>query len=456
MPRTERRHPHQPDRRNTGRRVALIRGAGIAGAALVLGAVVTPSTVHAAADGSDGRWYYDIPRLAEVHQRTTGTGITIGLIDGRINTAVPDLVGADITVHEPSYCAAVEGGEAYPAITTEPDAEHATSMATMLVGRDAGLSGQPGIPGVAPGASLRVYVVAREDADPCEPPAGQPKPPSADATSDQVVRDAIADGVDIIVVPGARRMTAEVVAEAQRAGVIVIGSAGNDTGIVTGKPATYNGVVSTGTVTSAAELDLGSPSGARLGVVAPGAKTRAMAGTWNFYGTSTGSSNSAAYTAGALALAWSAHPDATANQILQALVLTAGGTVKDTPVHDDDWGYGLVNARTLVSVDPTTYPDENPFLSDDPTLEPLAGDVLGADPSTDTEPAPGTAAPAEPSRAADAGITGSDVLVLALIGGAAVVLVVVGGTAGFLLARRRRVTRGDATGHDPHRQARSS
>lgn len=424
--------------------IRLLRAAGIT---VTLGALLVPSAALAATDSGDGRWYYDIPRLAEVHQQTTGAGITIGLIDGRINTAVPDLVGADVQVHEPSYCAPVEGGEAYPAITTDPDAEHATSMATMLVGTDAGMNGQRGIPGVAPGASLRVYVVAREDDDPCEAPSGQPKPASAGATSDQVVRDAVADGVDIIVVPGARRMTADVVAEAQRAGVIVIGSAGNDTGIVTGKPATYNGVVATGTVTSAAELDLGSPGGARLGVVAPGAETRAMAGTWDYYGTSTGSSNSAAYTAGALALAWSAHPDATANQILQALVLTAGGTVKDAPVHDDDWGYGLVNARTLISVDPTTYPDENPFLSDDPTLEPLAADVLDAAQSAADDPAPNGAAPADPGAApVAASDTGTPAPVIA--GGAVALLVAAGVTTAVVLTRRRRADTASPTTRD--------
>lgn len=430
-------------------RAASRRAAAVAGAAAVLGALLAPGTASAAADNGDGRWYYDIPRLAEVHQQTTGSGITIGLLDGRINTAVPDLVGADVQVHEPSYCAAVEGGEAYPAVTTDPDARHATSMASLLVGTDTGLAGEPGVPGVAPDATVRVYVVAREDDDPCEPPAGQPKPPSADATSDQAVRDAVADGVDIIVVPGARRMTPEVVAEAQRAGVIVIGAAGNDTGIVTGRPATFNGVVSTGTVTSAAELDLGSPSGPRLGVVAPGAATRSISETWDYYGTSTGSSNSAAYTAGALALAWSAHPDATANQILQALVLTAGGTVKDAPVHDEDWGYGLVNARTLVSVDPTTYPDENPFLSDDPGLKPLASDVVGDEVPQETAPENDQAAstPAGPDGGSTDDVTEGGVPVIALVGGAAAVLALAGVATAVVVARRRRSTASGPTSH---------
>jgi hypothetical protein len=427
-------------------RAAPLRAARVAGVAAVLGAFLAPLPAFAAADGSDGRWYYDIPRLAEVHQQTTGSGITIGLIDGRINTAVPDLVGADIQVHEPSYCADVEGGPAHPATTTEPDAAHTTSIAAMIAGTDTGLDGARGIPAVAPGASVRVYAISMGDGVTCETPEGQPQPTGANATHDQSVRDAIADGVDIIVVPGDRRIGPEAVSEALRAGVIVIGAAGNNTGIVRGSPAKLNGVVSTGTVDAAAELDLGSPSGERLGVVAPGAATRTMAKTWDYYGTSTGSSNAAAYTAGALALAWSAHPDATANQILQALVLTAGGTVKDAPIHDDDWGYGLVNARTLVSVDPTTYPDENPFLSDDPSLEPLASVVLGADEGSDAEPAPEADEPAESEDAAAAADSGLPVI--AIVGGAAALLVV-GATTAVLVGRRRRAAL-DSTGNHAH------
>jgi hypothetical protein len=417
-------------------RVAPLRVPGVAGAAVVLGALLAPTPALAAADGGDGRWYYDIPRLAEVHQQTTGSGITIGLIDGRINTAVPDLVGADIQVHEPSYCAAVEGGDASPAVTTDRDARHATSIASLLVGTDAGLAGEPGVPGVAPGVSLRVYAVGMGEGEPCETAAGLPDPAGADATRDQAVRDAISDEVDILVVPGDRRISAAVVAEAQRADIIVIGAAGNHTGIVTGTPATYNGVVSTGTVDAAAQIDLGSPSGPRLGVVAPGTDLRSISDAWDYYGTSTGSSNSAAYTAGALALAWSAYPDARANQILQALVHTAGGTVVETPVHDDDWGYGLVNARTLVSVDPTAYPDENPFLSDDPTLQPAAADVLGGD-----EPADPQAQASTPTESVDEPVVQereAGLPVLALAGGA--LLVATGVATAVVAARRRRAT----------------
>jgi subtilisin family serine protease len=265
----------------------------------------------------DGRWYYSATGLAELHQRTTGEGVTIALLDGRVNTAVSDLAGADIQPHEPSYCAAEAGGTAYPGTTSEADAKHATSMATMLVGRDSGVAGQKGIPGVAPGVTLRTYPIFLPGV-PCETPAGQ------EGSQDDAMRDAIADGADIIAVPGANNFSFIAIAEALRAGVIVVAAGGNDR-FLEGLPATYNGVLSVGTVTPDVTLDPGNPVGDTLGAVAPGSYVRALNDSWDGYITTAGSSNATAYTAGALALLWSLYPDATDGQILQSMIHTTDG-----------------------------------------------------------------------------------------------------------------------------------
>ncbi|NHT17519.1 S8 family serine peptidase [Cellulomonas sp. IC4_254] len=388
----------------------------------------------------DGRWYYEATGMADIHQTTTGQGITVAVLDGRVNTGVADLAGADVQPHEPSYCAAEPGGEAYPATTTDPDAQHATSIATMLVGTDAGLAGQPGIPGLAPGITLRTYAVYVEG-QPCETPVGQ------EDLADDAVRDALTDGADIILVPGTQQMSAEVVAEAQRAGAIVVGSAGNDGTVVTGFPATLNGVVATGTITSDMTLDDGSVYGPRLGVVAPGAHIRALSPTWDSYGTTTGSSNAAAYTAGALALLWSLHPDATDGQVLQALVRTTDGEVKDTWAQDPNWGYGIVNARVLLTVDPTAFPDENPFVSDEPDLLPTIEQILG---TTDGGEAGATSDPAgaateEPTATPEQDDPASGSALPLILGAGGVV--VVGAIAITVLLRRRR-TSDDAGQHD--------
>lgn len=394
--------------------------------------VVTPAAGVAAVPGADdGRWYVEATGLTELHQRTTGAGITIAVLDEAVNPAAADLVGADVLPHEPSYCAAEPDGQAYPATSTEALAKHTTSIATMLVGTDAGSGGAPGIPGVAPGATVRTYAIRYGD-QPCETPAGQ------ENYQDDAIRDAVADGADIIAVPGAGRFTTDGIADALRAGVIVVAAAGND-GELTGLPAIANGVVTVGTVTSDVTLAEGSPSGPTLAAVAPGARIRAMQADWTTYGTTTGSSNATAYTAGALALLWSLYPDATDGQIIQALIHTTDAEVKETPSRETGWGYGTVSPRGLLSVDPTTYPDENPLLLDDGRA-PLVSDVVGGG-----EP---TAAPAdEPDDAvADDDAATSDTpsdsgLPLgAIAGGAFGVLLVVGAVVAVIISRRRRPT----------------
>ncbi|WP_158374804.1 S8 family peptidase [Cellulosimicrobium cellulans] len=413
-----------------------------AACALAAAAAASPAAAVAAVPGSDdGRWYYEATGLAEIHQRTTGEGVTVAVLDGRVNTAAPDLAGADVQPHEPAYCAPEVGGEPYAATTTDPDGRHATSMATMIAGTDAGTGGAEGIPGVAPGVTLRTYAIIVDGA--CQTPADQ------DWSQDDAMRDALAEGADIIAVPGSNNITSAAVADALRAGAIVIGAGGND-GAISGMPAVANGVVTTGTVTSDATLAEGSPVGSKLSVVAPGAGIRALSGTWDAYQTTTGSSNATAYTAGVLALLWSLHPEASAGQLLQALVHTTDGEVRDTPAHDWEWGYGTVSVRTLLSVDPTSYPDENPFLLDD-GREPLVSDVLGtsgdaptAGPEDDASAPPVTddsAAATDDTTDASPGFP-----VVPVVAGV-IALVVVGGIVIAVVLGRRRHPR---SGTDPH------
>jgi hypothetical protein len=342
-----------------------------AAVALVITSAVSPIWAGAASpNADDGRWYYSATSLAELHERTTGEGITVAVLDGRVNTQVADLAGADVQPHEPSFCAAEPGGPAYPGTSTDADGKHATSMATMLVGQDVGSGGTAGIPGVAPGITLRTYAIIVEGL-PCETPAGQ------ENSQDDAFRAAIADGADIIAVPGANNFSSTVIVEALRAGAIIVAAGGNE-GFLGGLPATYNGVLSMGTVTPDVTLAEGNPGDELLGAVAPGANIRSLNGTYDGYVTTTGSSNATAYAAGALAMLWSLYPDVSANQILQAAVHTTDGQVKDTPAHDFGWGYGTVSPSALMSVDPSTYPDENPFLVDDADRSPTAAEVLSS------------------------------------------------------------------------------
>lgn len=387
-------------------------------------ALLAPSA--AAASAEDGLWYYDATGLADVHQRTTGTGVSVALIDGRINPEAADLVGAPLTVHEPSYCSEEIDGPVAAAADTSEDARHATSMAALLIGTGTGTGGAPGVRGVAPGAAVTAFADRVNES--CLPAADN----SANA-----FEDAVASGADIVVVPGVIAFAGSVYADAIRAGVIVIGAGGNEGGPVTGVPATSNGAVATGTTAADGSLDAGSPTGEHLGVVAPGSRVRSMDPTFSFYGVTSGSSNSAVFTAGALALAMSAYPDATSNQILQALVRTTDGTVHE-PTWDAQRGFGTVDVRTLVSVDPSTFPDENPFISDDPDATPTAEDLGAA--VAQPEPDPTSVAPGA-DDATDEAATTDDGSILPVVLGVAGAVVLAGIVLSIVfLARRRRAT----------------
>lgn len=373
--------------RTHARRGALTVAAAIAATSLV----VHPS---AAVDGSDGGlWYYTATGMEEVHQVTTGEGIEIALIDGLVNPAAPELAGANLTVREPSYCAAEAGGAALPATSDLPAARHTTSVTSMLIGTGVGIGGAPSVRGVAPGASVTVYARFGTSSDDTCPAIGGTEGPS------RAFGDAVSEGADIIVVPGDIDLAVDDYVAAIQGGSIVVGAGGNDGMPVSGWPATLNGAVATGTVGPGAVLDPGSPTGEGLGVVAPGADIRSIDPTFTTYGLSTGSSNSAVYTAGALALLWSEYPDATSNQILQALVRTTDGTEHE-PTWDEDYGFGSVHVRQLVASDPMAYPDENPFVSDGADETPTAETLL----ASSADPAPSeTAEPGVGSDGADAG-----------------------------------------------------
>lgn len=423
------------------RRVHARRGA--LGVAALLAATALLAAPASAADGTDGGlWYYTATGMEEVHQTTTGEGVRIALIDGLVNPGAPELAGTNLTVREPAYCAAEPDGPALAAASTAPAARHTTSMASILLGNGTGIGGEPSVRGVAPGAEVTVYAKFGTEPDTCPAVGGSLGP--AESFS-----DAVADGADIIVVPGDTNLSIADYTEAIQAGVIVVGAAGNDGLSVTGWPATLNGAVAVGTVGPGAVLDPGSPTGDHLGVVAPGADFRSIDPTFTGYGRSTGSSNSSVYTAGALALLWSLHPDATSNQILQALVRTTDGTEHE-PSWTEDYGFGSVHVRQLVASEPTSYPDENPFISDGSDETPTADALLAAA----TEPTPEPSASAAPDGADDpaaegsSGGTGALGIVLGAVGALALIALVV--TALLLARRRRSSSRTDDLQHGGH------
>lgn len=435
------------------------------GAALALGAALLASALPAAAStgAGDGLWYITETGIDEAHAQTTGEGITIAVIDGPVNPAAPDLVGANVVVR-PSFCGAPDG--VTPSETsTGPDAEHATGTVALLVGTGAGAGGQPGIRGVAPGATVLTYSMHAPgwqegdlDGPACLGSAGYVDDLAPVAES---IDDAVAQGADIISMSSGsawNNTIGEAVARAYAAGVVIVAAPGND-GVI-GWPGSGNGVVMVEMSDSALQLDpeTDTTSSPYLAVVAPGEDIRwydAAAGSWDSYRLASGTSMAAPWTAGAIALAWSQHPDATGNQMMQALIRNTAIENPDLE-HHPQWGYGPVAILKLLEADPTQYPDENPFLRplDDPgTVVPTTQQVLdaiaAASPQATAEPsetptAEATAAP-RPDPDADGVGSGAGPALPIVLGGVGVVAV----AAVVLLARRRAASAAPAAGREP-------
>lgn len=405
----------------------------VAGLAALLVATGSGAAQAAAATSDDGLWYYSQSGMEQLHQTTTGEGVTIAVLDTAINPDSPELAGADVQVHEPSYCATESGEPALPASGDGPTTQHGTSMTSLLVGSGERPDGKPGQRGVAPGATVRFYSIA---------PGGEDTlcgVPDTGADPEQAFRDAVADGADIINISMFTSIPPEDYAAAVRAGVVVVAAAGNSGGDLIATPADVNGVVAVGTVTPEVTLDPTSPAGPELGVVAPGSDFLCYEADLVTVGRCTGSSNAAAYTSGVLALAMSAFPEATTDQILQALVRTTDGQAVHEPQRDDAWGYGVVNARLLLETDPTTMPDVSPFVRDGADEDPTAAELTGAGGAAGSSPAPTDAGGAgeTPAPAPEDDGTGASHLII--IGGVLGLLLVAGlVTAGVLAARRRK------------------
>lgn len=403
-------------------------------------------TAAVAATAQDGLWYVDALALDEAQQTATGAGITVAVIDGAIDPTVPELADADLTVHEPAFCDCDEDGTPDPATSQDRNASHGTSMTTLVAGSGRGGDGVPGVRGVAPGAQVRHYTIGTQGAGLL--------PSSATGSHQAALRQAVADGADIVSMsfggstPGEEEPWREAVAEALRAGVVLVASAGNLEEFVE-FPGNGNGVVTATHFGPDGEMvDGDNVPGPHVDVAAPGRDVLSyQTGPEGGYWLTSGSSSSTAIVAGLLALAWSAHPEATGNQMIQALLRTTESSDGELSRYDDWWGYGKVSPARLLASDPTSYPDVNPLLVEGPDQVPTLEEVLG---SADAAAAPGAPAegtgtapdpaqePATDAAPGDAGTTAGSATTPVLLGVAGAVAVVVLVALATARARRRQ------------------
>ena len=270
----------------------------------------------------------------------TGAGVTIAIIDGPVDTSVPELAGANITDKSP--CSVT---------SSSAHRSHGTTVASLLVS-DAY--------GTVPDATLLAYQ-RPDDAS----FVGADCPMKAGILPTEVsslINKAIDDGASIINYSASSLSHSDhlkwAIARAMSQGVIITAGAGNaheddnETSL-----SWWSGVVGVSAIDTDGKFASYSSWGQGVTTTAVGGPIVARDESGQISSTQ-GTSFSSPIVAGALAQARAKWPNATSNQLLQLLVNTAS-----TPEGGRDIyvGYGPITPGKMLNTDPSQYPDENPL-----------------------------------------------------------------------------------------------
>lgn len=323
-----------------------LRGAGTLCATLALTGIATgyplaPARADDRPITAADQAYYSYYHLDSARAKGyTGAGVTIAIIDGPVDTSIPELAGANITDKSP--CAVT---------SSSAHISHGTTVASLLVS-DAY--------GTVPDATLLAYQ-RTDDAS----YVGADCPMKAGILPTEVsslINKAIDDGASIINYSATSPSHSEhlkwAIARAMSQGVIITAGAGNaheddnETSL-----SWWSGVVGVSAIDTDGKFASYSSWGQGITTTAVGGPIIARDGSGKIFSTQ-GTSFSSPLVAGALAQARAKWPNATPNQLLQLLVNTAS-----TPEGGRDIyvGYGPINPGKMLNTDPSQYPDENPL-----------------------------------------------------------------------------------------------
>lgn len=391
------------------------RGLSLAAAGIASLLVLAAGGSASAAPASvytDGSWYFEALNVGAAHQKGfTGEGVTIAVVDTPLNPDVPTLRNANIEYYDKTLCY-LDDAHTKPAPSTSTelsgvlDSTHATDVVSLLVGSGDGYPGQKGVRGVAPDARVIAYSMPQSDVAPedqeieCKRPDAEGKYGQSAALA-EAITDAIDKGADIISVSMLALddvNTDKALIRALREGVVIVAGLRNDSfGLYAGFPGTANGVVSVQAIDS--DVNILTSNGfentdSHTDIVAPGVDLLTQGtrnGGWEAQRLSSGTSLATPIVAGFLAVVKQKYPDATGNQLMQTLIHNTGRD-DGKAVFDETntYGYGTASLTVMLEADPTQYPDENPFISEDgfPTpemifAEPTEGPTSAPQPQDD-------------------------------------------------------------------------
>ncbi|WP_329206814.1 S8 family serine peptidase [Streptomyces sp. NBC_00683] len=376
--------------------------------------------VAVAADVQSKQWYLDPMHAEEMWKTTTGEGIKIAVIDTGVNSATPSLKGQ---VLKGLDATGAEGDE------TDDYDGHGTTMAELIAGTGQG----GGLKGLAPGAKIIPMRVADTQFQ-------NKNSVNAYDIADSIRAAADSDAQIISMSFGGEfKMYREIeaVKYAQSKGKLFFAAVGNDAekGNKAIYPAAYPEVVGVGATDQQGKVSDTSQHGEFVDIAAPGDDLpRWCDENFERYCQGNGGTSAAtAITSAAAALIWSAHPDWTANQVLNVLFDTAGRGDWEKGTLSNYLGHGIIRpaVNILKGTGNPGAPDISPL-----TKEKTSGSAGSAAPS-----APASSQPDKKKKADDAALAGSktendDSQLGLILGGVAVVLVLGGGA--FALVRKRR------------------
>lgn len=311
-------------------------------AALVAGVPSAAADARGRADiRKEQRWVFDALNIERAWRSGKGAGVTVALLDTRVQASVKELKGK--ITEGPDLSGFFYGD------LPSPVGEHGTQMASLIAGsgRDGALSG------VAPDAHILSIPIAVERGDTSMLPGS-----AADAEFARAIRHAVSHNAAVIVVPsgryGAQRIGAEAVAYALARGVPVVASVGDDGASEPSKengtsywrfPAGYSGVIGVAAVDRDGKPAEFSSDNLSVLVAAPGVDVPAASSRG---GRTTVSSTdaAAALVGGVVALIKARHPTLRPELVAQALA----SSTRHRPEagYDDRVGFGVVDAAAAL------------------------------------------------------------------------------------------------------------